>query len=43
MEQVLELLVIVYTDDLKGGMTRPICELNLRVASLVTFSREFSN
>ena len=31
MEQVLELLVVVYTDDLKGGVTRSIHELNIRV------------
>ena len=30
---VLELLVMVYTGDLKGGMPHSICELNIRVAS----------
>jgi len=30
--RVLELLVMVYTDDIKGGVTRLIHELNIRVA-----------
>jgi len=29
---VLELLAMVYTDDLKGGVTHLVCELNIRVA-----------
>ena len=30
-EQVLLLLIMVYTDDLKGGVTCSICELKIRV------------
>jgi len=32
MGQVIELLVVVYTDDIKEGMPRLILELNIRVA-----------
>ena len=31
MKRALELLVMVYTDDLKGGVTSSIRELNIRV------------
>ena len=31
-EQILELLVMVYSDDLKEGVTRLICRLKIRVA-----------
>ena len=33
MEQVLELPVMVYTDDLKEGETHLICELNIQYSS----------
>ena len=46
MERVLELIIMVYTDDLKGGMTHSIYELSIRVrieykSNLTTFSQEF--
>ena len=30
MERVLKFPVMVYADDVKGGMTRSICEFNVR-------------
>jgi len=31
MKRVLELPVVVYTDEQKGGVTGSICELSIRV------------
>jgi len=30
MKQVLELLIMVYADDIKGGVTHSICEFNVK-------------
>jgi len=41
MEGVLELLEVVYSDKLKGGVTPSICELKNK-SNLATFPKESS-
>ena len=42
-ERVLELPVMVYADDLKGGVTRLIREFNVRAVQQLFFKNFFSN